>query len=194
MRADDERLAEIHERLIAGRPTAAAELFDEAIEPLTRFVISRYRSDRFGWDDVAMDVLFELIDRPEAFDPSKRRLFGYLCMKASGDALNAKQKAIRREKTVCPAVEFDASDGESGASRLQINAAAHRLIMEHWSEIVQDPADAIVLKLWLEEESDTAVYAIALGLDELPVSAQRAEVKKYRDRIEKRLRRLGSRS
>jgi hypothetical protein len=49
--------------------------------------------------------------------------------------------------------------------------------------------ERIALEMWLEGERNTAPLAVALGLAHLSPSNQRREVKRFKDRLRKRLER-----
>ena len=68
-----------------------------------------------------------------------------------------------------------------------------RILSEYGAEIVVEAGDQEVLRLILEEERDYKAYAVALGISHLPPEPMRAEVKRRKDRIEKRLQRLKDR-
>jgi len=61
---------------------------------------------------------------------------------------------------------------------------------KHGAEIIVDAGDKEVLTLFLREERDYAVYATALGIEHLAPEDRDAEIKRRKDRIEMRLRRL----
>ena len=56
-----------------------------------------------------------------------------------------------------------------------------------------DPRDRQILALRLQGERRTEAFAEILGLSYLPIEAQRREVKRAKDRIDKILRRHGGR-
>jgi len=64
-------------------------------------------------------------------------------------------------------------------------------VREHGAEIFREDGDEAVLRLFLSGEDSTEVYARALGASDLSEDEQRQLVKQRRDRIEKRLQRLG---
>jgi RNA polymerase sigma-70 factor (ECF subfamily) len=68
---------------------------------------------------------------------------------------------------------------------------AEIILRRFGDQIVENDRDIAVLKLMLSGESDTDVYAEAIGAGALSPTQRNAAVKKYRDKIEKRLQRLG---
>ncbi len=61
-----------------------------------------------------------------------------------------------------------------------------------WAQLrdhLPDPVDRAIVELMLDNVRDTAVYANVLGIQARPAKEQRADVKRYKDRLRKRLRR-----
>jgi hypothetical protein len=139
-------------------------------------------------------VLAELIERPEIFDPQKGGLFGFLCMMLDGDAKNAgRDQASHQEKFSQFAVEVEQVGGNSYVTSPETRVDAERIMAQHGAEVVVEKGDQEVLDLMLLDEREYEPYAKALGIDHLPLEEKRAEVKRRKDRIEKRLQRLRDR-
>jgi hypothetical protein len=195
---DPTTLAAVHVRLIAGDPSASADLIEMAYGPLIGHALKRHGS--FGVDqdrarDLALKALADLIEHPEQFDPAKGgSLFGFLCMVVNGDAINAGEiEKNRAEKFSRHAVEVLKVGGNFYQTTPEIRMDAQRIMEKHGLEIIVDEGDKEVLVLFLQEERDYAAYARALGIEHLAPQDRDAEVKKRKDRIEMRLKRLGRR-
>jgi hypothetical protein len=190
-------LVAVHGRLLQGDPTASAELFELLYGPLIGHAIKKHAD--FGMDqdrarDLAVGVLASLVERPDLFDPEKGSLFGFLCMMLDGDAKNAgRDEANRHKKFSEFAVEVEQVGGNSYVTSPEIRLDAERILSQFGAEIVVEAGDQEVLRLILEEERDYEAYAVALGISQLPPEQMRAEVKRRKDRIEKRLQRLKDR-
>lgn len=191
-------LAEIHSRLASGDPTASADLIETAYGPLIRYVLKKHRA--FGIDqdrarDLALNALADLAERPEQFDPAKGgSLFGFLCMAVDGDAKNAgRNERNRAEKFSLHAVEVREVGGNSLETTPEVRMDAQRILDKHGPDIIVDDGDREVLALILQDERDSAVYADALGLGHLAPEDRSAEVRRRKNRLEARLKRLGSR-
>ena len=70
---------------------------------------------------------------------------------------------------------------------------AQHIMDKYGAEIILSEGDEAVLELLLPEERDYRVYARALRIDHLSPEDRDAEVKRRKDRIEMRLKRLGRR-
>jgi hypothetical protein len=147
--------------------------------------------DDDGARDLALAVLVQLIEAPEKFDPSRGNLFGYLCMALDGDAKNLGQKASNRQEVFSHyAVEVEQVGGNTYEMKPDDRVDAKRIMELHADKIVTEEGDQAVLDLYLSEENEYAIYAEALGIADWPQKERDAEVKRRRDRIEKRLHRL----
>jgi hypothetical protein len=197
MSFDPLALIAVHNRLLACDPTASADLFELVYGPLIGHAIKKHSA--FGMDedracDLAVGVLASLVERPNIFDPQKGSLFGFLCMMLDGDAMNAgRNESNRREKFSEFAVEVEKVGGNSYVISPETRVDAERIMSQYQAEIIVEDGDREVLRLFLEDERDYEAYAAALGISHLAPEQKRAEVKRRKDRIEKRLERLGDR-
>lgn len=191
---DPNQLLDIHRRLCEVDPTASADLIETLYGPLIGHALKKHRAfglDDDGARDLALAVLVQLIEAPEKFDPSRGNLFGYLCMALDGDAKNLGQKASNREEFFSHyAVEVEQVGGNTYEMKPDERIDAKRIMELHADKIVTEEGDQAVLDLYLSEESEYTVYAEALGIADWPQKERDAEVKRRRDRIEKRLHRL----
>jgi RNA polymerase sigma factor (sigma-70 family) len=191
---DPALLLTIHKRLVLQDPTASADLFLRAYEPLVGFIIKNFRRSGIDEDqarDLAVSALVRLVAEPQRFDPERAGLFGYLCMDVGGDAKNLiAQTANRRRKFSDYSVEVEALGGKSYETRPEVGIDARRIMDKHLDDLVKEPRDRQVLDLLLADEKEYDVYARALGIEGLPEPQRSAEVKRRKDRIEKRLHRL----
>jgi hypothetical protein len=115
-------------------------------------------------------------------------------MMLDGDAMNAgRNESNRREKFSEFAVEVEKVGGNSYVISPETRVDAERIMSQYQAEIIVEDGDREVLRLFLEDERDYEAYAAALGISHLAPEQKRAEVKRRKDRIEKRLERLGDR-
>ena len=186
---------EIHERLLSEDPTAPAELVEEALGPLTRFLEKKYPrlNDPTFVADAVTDAVIEYLKKPGRFDPTRRGLFGYLKMAAERDLQNALDKHQRRDQ---------------GAEDVEVAAAAGKIVVEppdvvaelHIQDVRKgvdglfgDVKDRQMVEFILNGERSTEAFAVVLGLEGLPIGKQRSEVKRHKDRLKKRLKDYGKR-
>lgn len=198
MSLDPEKLASIHARLVDGDPTASTDLFEIVYGPLIGHALKRHRAFGVNHDqaeDLALKALADLVEQPAQFDPTKGgSLFGFLCMVVDGDAINfGKMNKNRAEKFSQHAVEILEVGGNTYEIAPEIRIDAVHIMEKYGPEIIVDEGDEKVLNLYLQEERDYAPYARALGIEHLAPKERNAEVKRRKDRIEMRLKRLRKR-
>jgi RNA polymerase sigma-70 factor (ECF subfamily) len=89
---------------------------------------------------------------------------------------------------VSTAVELDPT---AGNTLQQEETRELQRQQEDMMQRLSDPRDQQILALRLQGERRTEAFAEILGISHLPIEAQRREVKRTKDRIDKILRRRG---
>lgn len=187
-------LQQLHNRLRNGDPAAPAEVFRQVHRPLSAFVYRTLRGlgiDREAADDLATDAIVEYVTAPQRFNPLRSSLFTYLAMIARRDGLNLLRGRAASKKNFDKLVEFAAAEGKNKDEQDHTMMEAARIMQRHEHELATSPEEVIVLDLYLAGEKDTEAYVAALGIGNLSAVEQRAYVKQCKDRLEKRLTRLG---
>ena len=191
---DDAWYTDVHERLCKGDPTAPAELAEEMMEVLVERLSYKYSNlpDTDLLAEAVSDALMDYIKRPEQFDPTQRGLFGFLVMAAEGDLKNALAKIDRRKEKEIQLESFEV-DELGGNTRNRTDELEEKIDSERMQDaldtLFDDPKDRAVVKLIMEGERATEVFAQVLELEALSEDQQRTEVKRNKDRIKKRLQR-----
>ena len=190
----------IHKRLLSRDPIAPAELAGAYLELLARRLRSLFpnlKDKNLLWD-AAVDAVLGYAEHPERFKPGRSSLWGYLVMAARGDLLNAlarERRQARREAPLelveDPAVARNLIEKEDG--RAEVLEASEKLqsLYPRIRKIVSDPKDLKIVDLMIQGERKTEAYAAALGVVHLPEDKKRRVVKQHKDRLKKRLQRLG---
>ena len=191
---------EIHARLLAEDVTAPAELAEAVLEePVKQLLIQRLR--RYFQNlkepdllyDSIIDALMNYIKRPSQFDPTKRSFLGFLVMAARMDLLNAlKQKRHLKKEISIEDVEILS---RAGNYRVEEESLPERLDSQRtWGEVgklFSGLRDLEILKLIMAGEKKTEIFAKVLEIENRSPEEQRKEVKRHKDRIQKRLERYG---
>ena len=189
------------DRLLAGDATAPADLAESYLEDLVGRLARAYpRVEEHVVITAAIDALLGVASHPERVELAKGALRSYLLMAARGDLLNALRASRRRrereqsiELVEVAALERNIqrdgskSDPTSDAALAAVESSSVRRDVDG---VAQSDAEAAVLQMMLEGERRTVVYAAILNLKDLDPVAQRTEVKKVKDRLKLRLRRL----
>ena len=171
----------LHDRILAGDPTAPAAVAQEYL------CLAINLEENFPYVDPHIvhacleDVILGYLKSPDKFDPNKGTLGGYLRMAAYGDIQNEYQKLSRYAKKINENVELEGFEAEQKVTRTQIRTKV--------MEILSDPTDLEVFERMADGKRDTGDFASLLGLNNLPPTDQRREVKKVKDRILKKLKR-----
>jgi hypothetical protein len=201
---DSSRAAEpaLHARLLARDPVAPSELADTYLPPLLARLLRAFpHLDPHLVQDAATDAVLDTAEHPEHYDPARLPLGSYLAMAARGDLRNALQKASRRAAHQAPleAVELGGvarnpltEDADDPAELVAGGASADPDLLAAVRAAFQ-PQERAVVALMLDGERRTSVYARLLDLEHLTTANQAREVKRVKDRLGKRLRRLAPR-
>jgi hypothetical protein len=200
--ADDELLV-LHQALLDGDVTAPA-LLAEQLLPLLGGKL------RPAWSGLTDPQILEsaigfsvakYLRNPETYDPSGRSLVNYLAMDIDGDVKNELKKrqpvAMSGEVIEQELVEVgirernltaedEALDGLDPFDLPQETVAAARRQLAQLS-----PRDRELAQLVVDELRSYAVWADKLGITHLPLDDQVREVKRNKDRIKKKLERMG---
>jgi RNA polymerase sigma-70 factor, ECF subfamily len=193
---------ELHGRLLARDPVAPSVLAEAYLEPLAERL-----GPRFAWLDAhliegaAADSIMNLAEHPERFDPARGGLLAYLVMDASGDLRNAyraRQRGAGRDVPLEDVADgprarklFREELGDPLAQVLRGEEAEPAWLTAAYAELSE--RERAVVDLMIEGERSTAVFAPVIGVEHLPRAEQEREVKRWTDRLVKRLRRRAAR-
>jgi hypothetical protein len=193
--SDEELGQRLHERLVAGDPTAQARVAEEILpgilETFGRYRIAR-RSDEQLVTDAVVDAFVDYVERPAAFDPAKLNLPAFLRLAAHRNLLNLREKHATQRKYE-KAVELAHADRndiweEELIERDERDTLLARIpgdtLAEKVASILPELTDQNLCMLMLEGERETSVFAELLGLSGAPEDVRR-EVKRHKDRIAK---------
>ncbi len=149
--------------------------------------------------EAAEDAIISLIKNPASFRPTKSDLAPYLRMAAQADLRNILERegkyrkgrislaAVELSENLRKNLEEDDDPSLPLQTREQVQAVLD-LIPPVVLEGLTD-AEVKVLKLMLEKERRTKVYAEAYEITHMPVPKQRKVIKQVKDKLNKRLER-----
>jgi RNA polymerase sigma-70 factor, ECF subfamily len=198
-RLDSSQLLGLHRRLCHGDRTASEELAELILKSLVDAISRRfpYNDQQTVWDGV-VDALVDYCARPHQFDEGRGvPLDHFLRMASWRNVMNLLRGESRRsareeaaESDALSAVELDPT---AGNILQQEETRELQRQQEGMMDRLSDPRDRQILALRLQGERRTEAFAEILGIVHLPIEAQRREVKRAKDRIDKILRRHGGR-
>lgn len=183
----------LHADLCAGEPTASSRVFTVLLEPLIDWLGFRWRNERDAERvrDFAIDSILSYLDNPLRYDPSQASLLTYLRMDAHGDLLNDHERRQRRGKKEAEAtVELAPEGRNSSTDEYPSEREPAEMKLSIVRDALPDERDRHAVLLMMEQERSTEAFARVWDLTELGAEDQAAEVKRNKDRIKARLRRL----
>ena len=201
--AATEQDLQLHQALLAGDLAAAGRVYEQFLDDLytvMRAAFARVQDDTLIYDGV-MDAIRTYIENPGAYDPAKLSLLSYLRMSARGDIKNLLDRERRRIRRLVPLAVEDPHTGRNRGvepaveddidyDRLDRDPEQAARLWQRVLEEFPDARDRELLKLKLDGVRESGPYARILGLDGSDVNSKKL-VKKHKDRIDKRLVRLG---
>jgi RNA polymerase sigma-70 factor (ECF subfamily) len=188
----------LHMRLAARDPVAPHDCVVRWLPDLINWLSARFASvasrDMHLIESAALDALFDYTRNPHKYDPGKSSICTYLRMSAHRDLLNT-LKRYRTQSRNAISLEFVEDyhpDGNNDIEEQVVRRVDAQVIIDRIRKIFSDPVDQRLICLILMGERSTDVYAKVLGIQHLPsLEQQKRIVKQHKDRINKRLERLG---
>jgi len=192
---------ELHQRLLDGDFTASRELAAAYLLAVVDRLRRRFPrlDDESLIFDAATDAILNYAERPSQYKPDTMRLLRYLVMSADGDLKNALRRQRKRAQREFPRhdVELllearnqygDEEDTDEGVAAPGAEELVHKV-----RQVIFDPRDRRLVDLMIQGERRTAAFARVLGITAVDAVQQRRIVKQHKDRLKKRLARLGVR-
>lgn len=188
---EPDQLIGLFDHVRAGDPLAINDFVLVVLEPLAEYLRRRHQADEHDCNTAAADALFALVRNPNIYDPTRCSLIGFLRMSAEGDLRNAWERERRHHvgRKSSEYVELASNDGNPPTSDNVDDLPSFddpRLADEFASF---DALEHRVFELMRDGERATAVFAAALGITHQTEVEQAREVKRFKERIMKRLKR-----
>ncbi len=186
--------------LIRQVPAASRRLVEQYFVPLSRLLRKHLPFvPNESVDDAAYDALLALIQSPQNFDPKQSSLLTYLYRIAKNKVIDLFQLHQRRKLEIFVGGSVALAQAEENnyragqiSERMPIHDKNETLppdIMQLLEKILPDSRDRRIWDMICDGRQDTADYAQLLGITHLPLNEQKAEVKRHRERVSKRVRR-----
>lgn len=203
----------LYQRLLDGEINASADIALAYYDSLCAWLASvSSRLDAHYYLMAVDDALIDLFQRPRTYDPTKGSLLVFLRVAANNRLRNVLRSERRHSDRRAPidAVEhvalavkygqgnIDDDPAEIVERREREEALLAQLPPQHPVSVIPNsitddltPAEREVLELHLRKERKTTVFARVMGIADLSPAEQKAQVKRLRDKLDKRLRRAG---
>jgi DNA-directed RNA polymerase specialized sigma24 family protein len=187
----------LHDRLLAGDPRAPSEtfeLFEDQLSSVVRSTVPKL-ADPGDVNAAVSDALLQYFRRPAKYDPAKSTLLTWLCNQARYNALSQLREHGRRMAAldrVGEAVRIGLlghDNDQDGEDQFLDAIEVKQIMTQYGHEIATEPGDQEVFLLMAAGTKDEGMFVEALGLKGTQAE-NRAEVRRRRDLIRKRLERL----
>jgi DNA-directed RNA polymerase specialized sigma24 family protein len=191
-------LHQLHERLVAGDPTAPSLIFTDVHPRLLRFIKAATGSG-VEIDDVesaVADALLVYFRLPSAFDPTRSTLTTWLLAVAKFKLKTLVRSRKRRNSRASQATAsanmevFGITASSKGEEALLAVIDGPRMLDRYGGELIKDEGDLEVFLLMAAGAKDEPSFVEALQLTGT-AEQNRKEVRRRRDLIRKRAERLG---
>lgn len=182
----DATIVRLHYRLLEGDTDAAEPMLACLLPHLVNRLQRRFRySPGDCVIDAVEDALLEYIGRPARFDATRNvPLSAFLLRAAARNLINALESERRRRDREA---RYATDNGVITMSDPLLDAHDRPNALSGDVTIPSEEREAY--ELWRKGERRTEVFAQALGLSSLALADQRREVKRFKDRLLKRIRR-----
>jgi RNA polymerase sigma-70 factor (ECF subfamily) len=194
------------QRLLDGDPVATSDFAVAYLHAIVRSLrISNATPDQAVVETAAEDAIWSFITRPSQYDPSRMTILAYLSMAARQDLKNllrAEQRHTRNRadwgrrdddvELFDPLENVQGSELDDPARMAELHEAIAQKMAELKERVAAVDANLThneveALLLVIDGERKTERFAEVLGLTHLPLAEQRREVKRFKDRMGKRL-------
>ena len=183
--AEDRRLAA---ELVSNRASAGGEVAAAFLAPLAAYLRRRFRHiDPDLCEEAAGEAIVNAINRPEQYDPEQLTLGAFLRMAAFRDLLNRLPKRAGRTREISLESVAEPADRRNDIPDDGGPTWADPALLAAIDTF--DPAGRTVLDMMRDGVRDTSAFVPVLGLSGIPTGEQAAAVKRYKDRLKKRLER-----
>lgn len=187
---------QLHNRLLQEDITVPAEIAEYLLFTLIKRLHRRYPhlDDAHLVDTAVHEALIRYFQHPEWYDPNRAGLSSYLLMSADGDLRNMLKG--ERGNMVFTATSLDDSEQEgtmSLADGFDLEHEVASTLSTTWSHLqnhLPNPVDQEIVQLMLDNIRETEIYADTLGIQNRPHREQQRIVKRHKDRLRKKLRRV----
>ena len=187
----------LHLRLVAGDPLASSECVVRWLPSLVRRLSTAFswlaaRDEQFVME-AALEALMDYTMNPTKYDPGRASLGSYLFMAAKNDLKNALRRDLKQSRGASSIhlVEESLAGGNVNFEERAIARADAQVAWELVKGELTVPLDRRLLSLMLQGERTTEAYGEVLAILHLPEQEQKHIVKRHKDRISRRLERLG---
>jgi RNA polymerase sigma-70 factor (ECF subfamily) len=186
-------LFELHESVVQGDENALDQLAAFLLKTLPRILRRRFPRAPAEWMiDAVEDVILDYARRPTAYDPTRRvsleRFLVPAAVRNLSNRIERERRLKQREEGYAVQERLFTHTVEPSIGEADIAARLRGKVLA----ITRTEAEARALLWMLKPAPSVARLAEILGVTDCPIEEQRREIKRFRDRIVKRLGRLAA--
>ena len=183
----------LHADVCAGDPTAWSRTFTTLLDPLIDALGFKW-PDLRGTErlyDFAVDSIVNYVQEPARYDPSKSSLLTYLRIDAHGDLINEHARLGRARAAEDRAtVEMTDEQRKGSTDEYPSEREPPSMTLAQIRDAFPDERDRRAVLLLIAHERSTEAFAEVWDVSDLPPDEQFAVVKRNKDRVKARIRRL----
>jgi RNA polymerase sigma-70 factor (ECF subfamily) len=183
----------LHAGVCAGDPTAWSRTFTTLLDSLVDWLGFRWPDLRGSerLHDSAVDSIMSYLRAPDRYDPAQSSLLSYLRMDAHGDLLNDRDRLHRaREAELQVGVEVANLWRKGATDDYPSEREPPTMTLAQIREAFPDERDRRAVLLLIAEERSTEAFAEVWDVAGLPPDERFQAVKRNKDRVKARIRRL----
>jgi DNA-directed RNA polymerase specialized sigma24 family protein len=201
-RPEPDQLAFTYQRLVAGDTTAREKLVQLTFDPLIEVLRFRkeYVRDPDIIHDAVVDAIMDLLRSPQSYQATQSSLWSFLEMAARRNLADRRLSERRRYRRIArfrknvalSSLASNKNRDKGGLVGVLVDRETSKAL---WRRVIcvidsMSPTEVEVFKLMISGVRATSEYTRVLGMDVVAPGEQAVAVKRVKDRVRKRLRRL----
>ena len=193
MKVEREVQDRLHAEVCACDPTAWSRTFTTLLDSLVDWLGFRWPDlrDSERLHDVAVDSIMSYLRAPDRYDPAQSSLLSYLRMDAHGDLLNERDRLQHaREAEHQVGVEVAELQRNGATDDYPSDREPPNMTLAQIRDAFPDEQDRRAVLLLIADERSTEAFAEVWDVADLPPDERFAVVKRNKDRVKARIRRL----
>lgn len=193
MKVEREVQDRLHADVCACDPTAWSRTFKTLLDSLVDWLGFRWPDlcDSERLHDFAVDSIMSYLRAPDRYDPAQSSLLSYLRMDAHGDLLNERDRLQHaREAEHQVGVEVAELQRNGATDDYPSDREPPNMTLAQIRDAFPDERDRRAVLLLIADERSTEAFAAVWDVADLPPDERFAVVKRNKDRVKARIRRL----
>lgn len=187
----------LHADLIAGHPTAPAQLAEFLLPSIYRALKRKFANikDEHLVQTAANNAVCYYLRSPTRFDPVRGSLVAFVWQRAKSSMLNllsSSENLSKKKEFVELSETRTVYNSGKDLNEIEEFLIKHEQDIQTFNQLrklLPDPLDHSILEMMMEGVRETAQFAEVLGISDESIERQREYIKKCKDRIKKVIQR-----